>query len=193
MTNNYEAVTTVPVTLERETQLENLDTPTAERMKEIELSDEFKNLSVPQRRFALAYIQCWSMSDACKIAGIARSTGYKHLSNERVTKFVEKFFKAYAGEEIASARETLALVTAVARGEEGQENYIVNGKTGKIHALPPTATERLKAMELLMKNYGMLKDVGYNVHTLSQDTAAELPVVDMSELAAFKGQVLEND
>ena len=121
-----------------------------------------------QRQFALEYLKDCNATAAAKRAGYSEKTakqqGSKMLQLPEVKAFVEEEMKKLESEKVADAREIVEYLTAVIRGEIGDELYVQEGsKTAKKEVVSPTR-ERNKAAELLMKHLQMFtSDVNVNI------------------------------
>lgn len=76
----------------------------------------------------------------------AKSTVYKLLDNPRIKSYIAERLKTIQSARTMRAEEALALVSAIARGEENVDGKLPNNQT------------RLKAAETLLKVYGQFTD-----------------------------------
>lgn len=85
----------------------------------------------------------------------AESSGSRLLSNVKVKQRLSELMEQDRGKRIASAEEVLEMLTAIARGETTEE--VVTSK-GNIVTVDSNTQARLKALDLLAKRWGLLKD-----------------------------------
>ena len=112
-------------------------------------------------RFCLEYIKTLNAKQSYLIAypesgeASAESSSIRLLGNDRVKARVQELMTELNSQKIASANEVLQLLTAIARGETTEE--VVTSK-GNIVTVESNTQARLKALELLAKRWGLLKD-----------------------------------
>lgn len=85
----------------------------------------------------------------------AESSGSRLLSNAKVKQRLSELMEKDRSNRIASAEEVLEMLTAIARGETTEE--VVTSK-GNIVTVDSNTQARLKALDLLAKRWGLLKD-----------------------------------
>lgn len=85
----------------------------------------------------------------------AESSGSRLLSNAKVKQRLSELMEQDRNNRIASAEEVLEMLTAIARGETTEE--VVTSK-GSIVTVDSNTQARLKALDLLAKRWGLLKD-----------------------------------
>lgn len=85
----------------------------------------------------------------------AESSGSRLLSNAKVKQRLSELMEQDRSNRIASAEEVLEMLTAIARGETTEE--VVTSK-GNIVTVDSNTQARLKALDLLAKRWGLLKD-----------------------------------
>lgn len=85
----------------------------------------------------------------------AESSGSRLLSNAKVKERLSELLEQDRNNRIASAEEVLEMLTAIARGETTEE--VVTSK-GNIVTVDSNTQARLKALDLLAKRWGLLKD-----------------------------------
>jgi phage terminase small subunit len=118
-----------------------------------------KNLTAKQLKFADAYIELGSLTDAAKSAGYsaktARTIGNENINKPAVSAYVQAKMEYLQSQKVADQREIMEFLTATMRGEVKEKVISANGKEFDI----PTATkDRLKATELLGKRYSLFTD-----------------------------------
>lgn len=124
-------------------------------------------LTERQRRFADNYLALGNASEAAERAGYARSYAQGVKRQPAVKAYMERRLERMQEQNVATADEVLAFLTAVMRGEYDEEKPERN------------SSPRMKAAELLGKRLGVFTDVN---SVLKQ----ELPMLvdDIADAAA---------
>lgn len=112
-------------------------------------------------RFCIEYIRTLNARQSYLIAypecsfGSASASGVRLLNNAKVQERIEELMQEMRKEKIASAEEVLELLTEIARGETTEE--VVTAK-GKIVTVDSNTQARLKALDLLAKRWGLMRE-----------------------------------
>lgn len=104
-------------------------------------------LTERQRRFADLYLQLGNAAEAAEQAGFKRSYAQGAKRQSAVQAYMKERLRQMQDQNIASADEVLAFLTAVMRGEYSGEKPEKN------------SSPRMKAAELLGKRLGIFSDV----------------------------------
>ncbi|MGG0644294.1 terminase small subunit [Sporosarcina gallistercoris] len=112
------------------------------------------------RDFADYYIELANTEKAALKAGYsesyARSRAYELLEHPGVKEYIQEQMERISSEKIVQANEILIHLSSVMRGEALAPVLIgVGGGKQEVVMIPSSATERLKAAELLGKRYFM--------------------------------------
>lgn len=170
-----------------------LDNYTPTLPQEILLSHEYAQLTDQQKIFIDVFMKTnGDEKQAGEVAGYHRTNARKVLLSPRVQKVLSKYWDEYAmvNNRINTTEETLIMLSEIAYASENT-NTMINGKTGEVFKAPPTAMERIKAMELLLKVSGAINgsntvnisiDNGGKLSNVEYITEEELNNIDMSEV-----------
>ena len=112
-----------------------------------------------QKRFVDNYIATGNATQAARQAGYSSKTA-RQIGNENLTKLdisqaVEERLDSMASEKISETQELLERLTSILRGEETE---IIVTPSGKKFSIPARISDRLKAIEFLLKIRGMFKE-----------------------------------
>lgn len=161
--------------------------------QELLLSHEYAQLTDQQKTFINVFMETGGDElQACKVAGYHLSNARKVLLSPRIQRVLSKYWDEYAmvNNNINTTEETLMMLSSIAYAKE-RTNTMINGKTGEVFKAPPTAMERIKAMELLLKVSGALNgsnqvniniDQGGKVTNIEYVTEEDINNIDMSEV-----------
>lgn len=126
-------------------------------------------LTAKQQRFVDEYLIDCNATQAAIRAGYSEKTadriGHENLNKLEIAKAIEKQMNSKQKETIMKQDEVLELLTSIARGES-QEYSSENTKskngvettTISTGSSTPQTEERLRAIELIGKRYGMFTD-----------------------------------
>ena len=119
-------------------------------------------LTNKQKRFIDEYLIDCNATQAAIRAGYSSKTAneqsVKLLSNVYIQYAIDKKLKEISSDKTANAQEVLEYLTAVMRGETKESVLCLSGKgEQKIVEISVSATDRIKAAELIGKRYGMFK------------------------------------
>lgn len=112
-----------------------------------------------QSRFVDHYIATANASEAARKAGYsertARVIGQENLTKPAVQAAIKERLKEMESERVATTQEALEHLTAVLRGEV-KETIVT--PAGKKFVVPVRESDRLRAVENLLKVFGAYKD-----------------------------------
>ncbi len=119
-------------------------------------------LTAKQQRFCDEYLIDLNATQAAIRAGYsektARAIGNENLTKPDIKEYIDARMEQKDKELIADQNEILEYLTAVMRGTETDEQYIV-GQEGGVEKIPVRKqVNQLKAAEMLAKRYGLLVD-----------------------------------
>lgn len=119
-------------------------------------------LTAKQQRFCDEYLIDLNATQAAIRAGYSEKTA-KQIANENMTKpylreYIDKRLAEKDKELIADQDEILKYLTAVMRGTETDEQYVVDPEGGVSKIPVRKQVNQLKAAEMLAKRYGLLVD-----------------------------------
>lgn len=126
-----------------------------------------KKLTLKQKRFIDNYIISANATDAAIKAGYSKKTaaqcGADNLRKLYIKQAIEEQLKKIEDKKIATATEIMQMLTQAARGQWDEEQIIVEGlgagiSKSKKYKKAIAPKDRLKAVELLAKRFGMLTE-----------------------------------
>lgn len=118
-----------------------------------------------QRRFADEYIASGNATQAALKAGYssktAQRTGSENLSKPLIKAYIEQKMAEIESHKIATAKEALQGITAIARGETTETQVAMNPLTGKWEhtEVPADLKTRLNAWKEILKRYPLANDL----------------------------------
>ena len=146
----------------------------------VEALNSFRPLNDRQRSFVHNYLLTGSVPEASKRAGYTSKHGWSLINRPDINYFIKEHFRYWTNQEIASVEEVLVHLSDIVRGEATDE--VINAKTGKKETVKAPTFARLKAVEHLMKCYGM-NTTNININgSISQDDNPRREIVTIEEL-----------
>lgn len=129
-------------------------------------------LTIKQKKFADEYIRLGNATQAAINAGYskkaARQMGTENLSKPSIREYVDKKMQALDAKKTMQIQEIMEELTSIARGEIKEERL---DKDGDIVETRPLFADRLKAMDMLGKRYGMWNG-------MAQEAASQTVIID---------------
>lgn len=116
-----------------------------------------------QRRFADEYIRIGNAEQAAIRAGYsekyARGNAHKLVANVSVKNYINEQIQKIRDESIMDAKEALAILSEIARGNRDEEVLILNPTTGKVerHTKKADNATVIKAITEILKRYPTAK------------------------------------
>ncbi|MCF1634320.1 terminase small subunit [Streptococcus gallolyticus] len=116
-----------------------------------------------QRRFADEYIRIGNAEQAAINAGYsekyARGNAHKLVANVSVKNYINEQIQKIRDESIMDAKEALAILSEIARGNRDEEVLILNPTTGKVerHTKKADNATVIKAITEILKRYPTAK------------------------------------
>lgn len=116
-----------------------------------------------QRRFADEYIRTGNAEQAAIKAGYsekyARGNAHKLVANVSVKNYIDEQIQRIRDESIMDAKEALAILSEIARGNRDEEVLILNPTTGKVerHTKKADNATVIKAITEILKRYPTAK------------------------------------
>lgn len=129
-------------------------------------------LTIKQKKFADEYIRLGNSTQAAINAGYSKKTarqiGADTLSKAYVREYINEKMDALDKEKTMQIKEIMEELTSIARGEIKEERL---DKDGNIVETRPLFTDRLKAMDMLGKRYGMWNG-------MAREAASQTVIID---------------
>lgn len=116
-----------------------------------------------QRRFADEYIRIGNAEQAAIRAGYsekyARGNAHKLVANVSIKNYINEQIQRIRDESIMDAKEALAILSEIARGNRDEEVLILNPATGKVerHTKKADNATVIKAITEILKRYPTAK------------------------------------
>lgn len=116
-----------------------------------------------QRRFADEYIRIGNAEQAAIRAGYsekyARGNAHKLVANVSIKNYINEQIQKIRDESIMDAKEALAILSEIARGNRDEEVLILNPTTGKVerHTKKADNATVIKAITEILKRYPTAK------------------------------------
>lgn len=117
-------------------------------------------LRIKWKKFADEYIKLGNAYQAAINAGYsenyAKAQSSKLLENVVIKTYIDNRLKEIDSEKIVSQKEIMELLSSIARGESTEQTLIGVGE-GRQEVIETRTTDkdRIKAMDMLMKRFGM--------------------------------------
>lgn len=113
-------------------------------------------LTIKQKKFADEYIRLGNATQAAINAGYkpenAGQIGNQNLKKLQIAEYINKKMKVLDAKKTMQIKEIMEELTSIARGEIKEERL---DKDGGIVETRPLFADRLKAMDMLGKRYGI--------------------------------------
>lgn len=116
-----------------------------------------------QKRFADEYIKSGNATESALKAGYSEKTSYsigqRLLKNVEVKAYIDEQVEKIRDETIMDAKEALAILSEIARGNRDEEVLILNPTTGKVerHTKKADNATVIKAITEILKRYPTAK------------------------------------
>lgn len=121
-------------------------------------------LTIKQKKFADEYIRLGNSTQAAINAGYSKKTarqiGADNLSKAYIREYINEKMDALDKKKTMQIKEIMENLTSIARGEIKEERL---DKDGGIVETRPLFADRLKAMDMLGKRYGMWNGMAQEV------------------------------
>lgn len=129
-------------------------------------------LTIKQKKFADEYVRLGNSTQAAINAGYSKKTarqiGADNLSKAYIREYINEKMDALDKEKTMQIKEIMEELTSIARGEIKEERL---DKDGHIVETRPLFADRLKAMDMLGKRYGMWNG-------MAQEAASQTVIID---------------
>lgn len=129
-------------------------------------------LTIKQKKFADEYIRLGNATQAAINAGYkhknAAGMGAENLRKPQIAEYINDKLKSLDAKKTMQIKEIMEKLTSIARGEIKEERL---DKDGGIVETRPLFADRLKAMDMLGKRYGMWNG-------MAQEAASQTVIID---------------
>ena len=137
-----------------------------------------------QQKFCDEYIKTGNATQSAINAGYSKKTA-KQIGQQNLTKLDIKTYinwrvKTISDNTIATAEETLGILTKIVRGEHTEQ---VTTAEGEIIEKYPDTNQVIKASAEILKRYPLAKDININGNISTNNPFADLTVEELRILA----------
>ncbi len=116
-----------------------------------------------QRKFCDEYIKTGNATQAAIKAGYSKKTAYKigaeNLRKPQIKKYIDSKLKDISNNAIATAEETLGILTKIVRGEHTEQVITAEGDVIDKH---PDTNQIIRASSEILKRYPLVQDININ-------------------------------
>lgn len=113
-----------------------------------------------QRKFCDEYIKTGNATQAAIKAGYSKKTAYKigaeNLRKPQIKKYIDSKLKSISDNAIATAEETLGILTKIVRGEHTEQVITAEGDVIDKH---PDTNQIIRASSEILKRYPLAQDI----------------------------------
>ena len=125
--------------------------------KKKQKSNAKSELTVKQKKFANEYIKTGNATQSAINAGYAKKTAYRtgadNLRKPQIKAYIDKQLDKIESDKIMGAKETLQLLTSIARGEGHTKQLMKYRDQTWFEDVPPSFRDRLDAAKEILKRY----------------------------------------
>lgn len=125
--------------------------------KKKQKSNAKPELTVKQKKFANEYIKTGNATQSAINAGYAKKTAYRtgadNLRKPQIKAYIDKQLDKIESDKIMGAKETLQLLTSIARGEGHTKQLMKYRDQTWFEDVPPSFRDRLDAAKEILKRY----------------------------------------
>ena len=138
-----------------------------------------------QHKFCDEYIKTGNATQSAINAGYSKKTA-KQIGQQNLTKLDLKTYinwrmETIADNTIATAEETLGILTKIVRGEHTEQVTTAEGEIIEKH---PDTNQVIKASAEILKRYPLAKEVNINGNISTNNPFADLTVEELRTLAS---------
>lgn len=116
-----------------------------------------------QQKFCDEYIKTGNATQSAINAGYsqktAKSIGAENLTKPDLKKYIDSKLKSISNNAIASAEETLTILTQIVRGEHKEQVITAEGDVINKH---PDTNQIIRASSEILKRYPLVQDININ-------------------------------
>lgn len=138
-----------------------------------------------QHKFCDEYIKTGNATQSAINAGYSKKTakqiGQQNLTKLDIKTYINWRMETIADNTIATAEETLGILTKIVRGEHTEQ---VTTAEGEIIEKYPDTNQVIKASAEILKRYPLAKDININGNISTNNPFADLTVEELRALAS---------
>ena len=122
-----------------------------------------ETMTPKQRKFCDEYIKTGNATQSAINAGYskktAKSIGAENLTKPDLKKYIDSKLKDISNNAIATAEETLGILTKIVRGEHTEQVITAEGDVIDKH---PDTNQVIRASSEILKRYPLVQDININ-------------------------------
>lgn len=141
-----------------------------------------------QRKFCDEYIKTGNATQSAINAGYsqktAKSIGAENLTKPDLKKYIDSKLKDISNNAIATAEETLSILTKIVRGEHTEQVITAEGDVIDKH---PDTNQVIRASSEILKRYPLAQDININGNLSVSNPFKNLTEEELRILASREG------
>ena len=141
-----------------------------------------------QRKFCDEYIKTGNATQSAVSAGYSQKTAYsigtENLKKPELKKYIDSKLKSISDNAIATAEETLGILTKIVRGEHTEQ--VITAEGGVIDKHPDT-NQIIRASSEILKRYPLAQDININGNLSVSNPFENLTEEELRILASREG------
>ena len=138
-----------------------------------------------QHKFCDEYIKTGNATQSAINAGYSKKTakqiGQQNLTKLDIKNYINRRMETIADNTIATAEETLGILTKIVRGERTEQVTTAEGEIIEKH---PDTNQVIKASAEILKRYPLAKDINISGNISTNNPFADLTVEELRALAS---------
>lgn len=138
-----------------------------------------------QHKFCDEYIKTGNATQSAINAGYSKKTakqiGQQNLTKLDIKNYINRRMETIADNTIATAEETLGILTKIVRGEHTEQVTTAEGEIIEKH---PDTSQVIKASAEILKRYPLAKDINISGNISTNNPFADLTVEELRALAS---------
>ncbi len=148
-----------------------------------------KTMTPKQRKFCDEYIKTGNATQSAINAGYsqktARAIGAENLTKPDIKKYIDSKLKDISNNAIATAEETLTILTQILRGEHTEQVITAEGDVIDKH---PDTNQVIRASAEILKRYPLVQDININGNLSVSNPFENLTEEELRILASREGE-----
>ena len=145
-------------------------------------------LTEKQKKLANYYIESGNATQAAIKAGYSKKTAYKigaeNLRKPQIKKYIDSKLKDISNNAIATAEETLGILTKIVRGEHTEQVITSEGDVIDKH---PDTNQVIRASAEILKRYPLAQDINIKGNLKVSNPFENLTEEELRTLASREG------
>ena len=148
-----------------------------------------KTMTPKQRKFCDEYIKTGNATQSAINAGYsqktAKSIGAENLTKPDIKKYIDSKLKDISNNAIATAEETLSILTQIVRGEHTEQVITAEGDVIDKH---PDTNQVIRASAEILKRYPLTQDINIKGNLKVSNPFENLTEEELRSLASREGE-----